>query len=328
MMPIQREMKTTGTALSANGVLMETTPGACGEMRDANALLGDAQGLLDRMGGDGYLLFRRLLEPEVVLEARREILLKYATVGEIDSIGHPLMDAVRSKHSAIDKVNLRAFTESLRTGLAYERVVLHPRLFEFLEHLLGGEVRSFDFRWPRLARPGEGCGFHYDGPYMNRGTDKIFTTWIPLGEVKREDGGLILLENSHKQESLLNTYAKRDADKEGISWLSTDPVKLRKKLGGRWLMTDFKPGDVLCFGMHMLHGAMDNRSPQGRCRLSSDTRYQLASEPFDERWNGPNSRHAHGEDKVFLPGLGQWNNKDFQDEWKRVDEHGRLVLPE
>ncbi|MEM8954797.1 MAG: phytanoyl-CoA dioxygenase family protein [Verrucomicrobiota bacterium] len=313
--------------LTANGNELDTSSEAFGELRASNDLLGDATALLSRINEEGYLLFRGLIDREEVLAARREILLKYATVGEIDSINHPLMDAIQSEDTAIDKVNLRAFSESVRTGVAYENVVLNRRLMSFLADLLGEDVRAFDFRWPRFVRPGEGCGFHYDGPYMNRGTHKIFTTWIPLGDVKREEGGLILLENSHRSEVLLDGYAKRDADKDKISWLGTDPVRLQKKLGGRWLGTDFEAGDVLCFGMHLLHGALDNRSATGRCRLSSDTRYQRASEPFDDRWNGE-SPEAHGRDKVFLPGLGQWNNRDFQDEWKRVDDRGRLVIVE
>ena len=95
--------------------------------------------------------------------------------------------------------------------------------------------------------------------------------------------------------------------------------------GTRWLTTNYKAGDVLCFAMDTVHAALDNHSPTNRCRLSSDSRYQLASEPLDERWNGPDPL-AHGRDKVFFPGLGSWNNKDFQDEWKSVDEHGRLVI--
>lgn len=320
-------MSPLSTTLTANGVSFEATAETCIEARVSNDLLDDPAALRQRLADDGYLFFRGLLARGTVLAARREILLKYATIGEVDSIHHPLMDAVRSNSSAVDKVNLRAFTESVRTGLAYEAVVLHPRLLGLLEELLQGEVRPFDFRWPRLARPGEGCGFHYDGPYMNRGTDKILTTWIPLGDISREEGALILLENSHQSETLLNTYAKRDADKEKITWLGLDPGKLQRSLGGRWLTTDYQAGDVMCFGMHMLHGALDNLSPAGRCRLSSDTRYQLASEPYDERWNGPNATAAHGDDKVFLPGLGKWNNLDFQDEWKRVDENGRLILP-
>ncbi len=311
--------------LFSNGIELDLSPERFGELRSSNELLDDAEGLRQRMADEGYLFFRSLIDPETVLEARREILLKYATVGEIDAISHPLMDAIQSEQTFIDKVNLRAFTESVRTGLAYQDVVLNDRLFAFLESLLGGAVRAYDFRWPRFVRPGEGCGFHYDGPYMNRGTDRVFTTWIPLGDVSREQGALIVLENSHKADELLDTYAQQDADKEKISWLSTDPIKLQERFGGRWLSTDFKAGDVLCFGMHMLHGALDNRSPVKRCRLTSDTRYQLASEPLDDRWNGKRPE-AHGYDKVFFPGLGQWNNIEFQDEWKRVDELGRLLL--
>ncbi|MCO5183629.1 MAG: phytanoyl-CoA dioxygenase family protein [Anaerolineae bacterium] len=312
--------------LYSNGVKMDLSPNKFGELRESNDILHDGAALRERMTQDGYLFFRELVDPNVVLTARREILLKYATVGEIDAINHDVMEAIQSEHTFVDKVNLRAFTESVRTGLAYENVVLSEAVIGYLERLLGSEVRPYDFRWPRFVRPGEGCGFHADGPYMNRGTDKVFTTWIPLGRVRREEGALIVLENSHANERLLNTYAKQDADKEKISWLSTNPLILQEQLGGRWLSTDFNPGDVLSFGMHTIHGALDNRSPIGRCRLTSDTRYQRADEPLDERWNGANPE-AHGYDKVFFPGLGSWNNIEFHDEWKPVDEWGRLVIP-
>jgi len=43
--------------------------------------------------------------------------------------------------------------------------------------------------------------------------------------------------------------------------------------------------------MATVHASLDNQST--RLRLSSDSRYQLASEPADERWIGPNPI-AHG----------------------------------
>ena len=43
------------------------------------------------------------------------------------------------------------------------------------------------------------------------------------------------------------------------------------------------------------------------------------------RWH-PLNQAAYVDYKVFLPGLGQWNNQDFQDEWKRVDAYGRLAI--
>ena len=78
--------------------------------------------------------------------------------------------------------------------------------------------------------------------------------------------------------------------------------------------------------MHTRPGAIDNGSTVGRCRLSSDSRYQRIDEPADPRWNGAQFE-GHGGSRVFYPGLGSWNNDDFQDEWKNVDEYGRIQIP-
>ena len=59
----------------------------------------------------------------------------------------------------------------------------------------------------------------------------------------------------------------------------------------RWLTTDYQLGDLLVFGMYTMHASMDNHT--NRLRLSTDTRYQLASEPVDERWIGEEPI-AHG----------------------------------
>jgi ectoine hydroxylase-related dioxygenase (phytanoyl-CoA dioxygenase family) len=118
-----------------------------------------------------------------------------------------------------------------------------------------------------------------------------------------------VLENSHKLDHIKNDYGQRDVDtycdddpnaEEYVTtgkqaWsgkLSDDPVQLREELGGRWLTADFRPGDVLIFTMFTLHASLDNQS-ENRLRLSTDTRYQLASDPVDERWVGEDPI-AHG----------------------------------
>jgi ectoine hydroxylase-related dioxygenase (phytanoyl-CoA dioxygenase family) len=314
--------------LSSNGIPLEIGPEALGELRDANSLLGDPEALRQRMADDGYLLLRGLVDRDKVLEARRELLLKYATVGEIDSINHPLMDGIQSQHTFVDSVNLIAFTESLRTGLAYTSVVEAPELLSFFEDFLGGPVHIWDFRWVRLMRPGEATGMHCDSPYATRGTKNVWSAWIPIGDLRREEGALMILEGSHKNEELRESYGNLDADRDKLGWLSTDPPALRRSLGGRWLTTDFRAGDVMVFSMYLVHGSLDNNSPEGRCRLSSDVRYQLVGDPLDERWNGDVTNPHGGSQKVFLPGRPRGNdNKEFGDEWKEVDELGRLAEP-
>ena len=311
------------TQLYSNGIELDMNDSAFGELVDSSDLLEDSSALQRRISEDGYLFLRGFLDASIVRAAREEILVKYAIIGEIDA-GYPVDDAVYTASNALFDINLRAFARSLRDGAAYKRVVLNDKVLQLHKRLLGGDVRAFDFRWPRLARPGEGCGVHCDGPYLTRGTDRIYSSWIPLGEISSVEGGLMILENGPKHDDLLRRYLSMDADRDHLEWLG-DPRAVQEKFGTRWLTADYRAGDVLCFGISTVHAALDNHSPTNKCRLSSDSRYQLASEPLDERWNGPNPE-AHGPDKVFFPGLGSWNNRDFQDEWKTVDERGRLVL--
>jgi ectoine hydroxylase-related dioxygenase (phytanoyl-CoA dioxygenase family) len=283
---------------TSNGLELDMRPEAFGELRDASALLGDAEALRGRMAEDGYLLLRGALDREVVLAARRELCEKLAAVGEIDT-SRPVTEAIFSGKTARGEIDVQAFRKDLRTGHAVRALCHQGKVIRFHERFLGGEVRSFDFIWIRTVRPGGATGPHYDVVYMGRGTHNLFTTWIPIGDVPRIEGSLLILENSHRVEELRSTYGTFDVDRETENspyhggWFSKSPVEVRERFGGRWLTTDFQAGDMLVFTMFTMHCSLDNRSPENRIRLTSDSRYQLASEPADERWVGDDPM-AHG----------------------------------
>jgi ectoine hydroxylase-related dioxygenase (phytanoyl-CoA dioxygenase family) len=137
---------------------------------------------------------------------------------------------------------------------------------------------------------------------MGRGTHRLYTAWVPYGEVPLEVGGLMILEKSHLQAERIKNYLESDVDTSCTNipghdgWkhggqLTNNPRSLRQKFGGRWLTSEFSPGDLLTFRMDTIHGSIDNTTQ--RIRLSTDTRYQRADEPVDERWVGENPI-AHG----------------------------------
>ena len=75
--------------------------------------------------------------------------------------------------------------------------------------------------------------------------------------------------------------------------LSEDPADLQRQLGLPWSTAEYRAGDLLTFSIQTVHCSLDNHSD--RIRLSSDSRYQLASDPIDERWIG-DEPIGHGPD--------------------------------
>jgi hypothetical protein len=225
-----------------------------------------------------------------------------AAAGALDPRRDP-MEAVAAPSGARSNFS----PEHTARNAALETVLYAGRMMEFYTRLLGGEVRHYDFTWLRTMGRGPSTKPHCDVVYMGRGTRRLCTAWTPLGDLPPEMGGLIVLEGSHRRADKLAPYLERDVDayctnradapliesgaKQWQDWdgsLTKNPVSLREKLGGRWLTAagGFRAGDLLTFGMATVHGAIDNQT--NRIRISSDSRYQLASEAIDDRWVGKN----------------------------------------
>jgi len=268
-----------------------------GMLKSTDTASSSASQLRASIAEDGYLFLRGYLDRAEVLAARRHILQQLHAEGQLDPSA-PLMHAVPQPDTKL------FFKPELaqKNNPPLQRLLYDPqgRLMQFFATFLGGEVRHFDFTWLRCLSPGPGTPSHCDIVYMGRGTRQLYTAWVPLGDVDFELGGLMILEDSHRHPSLKHSYGQRDVDTycsnrlddpartaNGLNgWLSENPNKIRQSLGGRWLTSQYETGDVVIFCMDIVHGGMDNRS--NRLRISSDSRYQLASEPVDERWIGEN----------------------------------------
>jgi len=284
--------------MSSLGHPLETDEHSFGQLEDSSALRNDPQALHARMEEHGYLYLRGFFSREIILEARRALLETLAADGIFEP-GEPLMDGILKK-GCHPKFNTTAW----RNQPAIERVVFGPEVREFYTALLSGTIRHFDYVWLRTMGCGHGTAPHCDIVYMGRGTHRLYTAWIPYGEVPLEVGGLMILEKSHLQAGRIRTYLESDVDtycsnvKGRDGWkhggqLSNNPRSLREKFGGRWLTSEFQPGDLLTFRMDTIHGSIDNTTL--RIRLSTDTRYQRSDEPVDERWVGANPI-GHGPD--------------------------------
>lgn len=68
------------------------------------------------------------------------------------------------------------------------------------------------------------------------------------------------------------------------AWITADLPSLAVEHRTRWLLADYAAGDVVVHSAHLIHAATDNMATDGAMRLSTDIRYQRASDPIDWRW--------------------------------------------
>ena len=254
------------------------------DLRESNDILDKPSALKERIAEDGYLLIRELHDNDTVLSARRKILEKLAEKDMLAS-GTSLMDGVFNPNyseptttGAMGNIELAQLPE-------FKAVVEGAPIMNFFKHFLGGEARTFDFKWLRTAGPGSGSPIHYDIVFMGRGTQSLYSCWTPFGDVSLDMGPIVFCIGSNRFDKVRETYGQSDVDRDLIQGhFSDNPLQVVEKFGGHWATTTFSAGDVIIFSMFLMHASLVNTSD--KIRITADTRYQLASEAIDERWIG------------------------------------------
>ncbi len=279
------------------------------DMRDSNDILDNPDALRHRIADDGYLLIRGLHDKETVLTARHQILEKLDEKGML-APDTPLMKGIFNPEYPEPTSTGSMGNIDLTHLPGFKAVVEGEPIMRFFQLLLGGAARTFDFKWLRTAGPGSGSPIHYDIVFMGRGTKDLYSCWTPFGDVSLDMGPIVFCLGSNRFDKVRETYGESDVDRDLIEGhFSDDPREVINKFGGRWTTTTFSAGDVIIFSMYLMHASLVNTS--NRIRITADTRYQLASEPIDERWIGkkPKGHYAWKQKDVTIEPLEESRRK-------------------
>ena len=250
-------------------------------LRDANDLIDDMDAIHRRMDEDGYLLIRGLQNTEKVKAARQVVLDNLKANYQLD-LDQPADIGVAAPGK---KGRFLGGAKQVTHTPEFLSVVESPEIMKFFEGFLDGPVLTYDYKWLRAVGPGDNTGAHYDVVYMGRGTKSLYTVWTPLGEVSYDMGPLVILVGSHQFDAVKETYGKMDVDRDHVTGhFTNEPIDMVNQYGGQWQTSEFHPGDVIIMGIYTMHGSLNNLT--NRYRISTDTRYQLETEPVDERWIG------------------------------------------
>jgi len=249
-----------------------------------------------RFATEAYICVPEFFSEEDVVAVRRSVFDTLATTGEIRGAPEEgIYTGSSQRRECID--NLDQFWRDISEDWALRRVTHSRALHEFCDILLEEPSIAHDFVFLRVSNYGRKTLVHSDHGFFTRSTDNVITAWIAFGEIPLQMGPLFILENSHKhprvQESIRDFDVARDSDRKA-SWSET-PLEIARQFSCRVLTRHMRPGDLVVFGMKILHGSLDNVDPDQHIRLTCDVRYQAGSESRDPRYFGPNPGGTMGQ---------------------------------
>lgn len=235
---------------------------------------------------DGFLVVRDLIPPAAVdeLRAHSDDLVagrlpeQRATVAERRDLDADtgttvqLLDAPPADLDDAERAQwfLRLHMLHRRLEL-HERYLLHPRILDVLEALIGPDVSALQSML-FLKPPGKpGQGWHQDSFYIPTHPDTLCAAWIAIDRCDEENGAMWFARGSHAEPIYpppTDTYGFSDqtmlADVTCVRGVS-DPDDTRNALtpiADRYehVLTACDPGDVVFFDGHVLHRSLANAS--------------------------------------------------------------------
>ena len=246
----------------------------------------DIAELKNRLNEDGYLCLRNFIPQKNVIAARKiiyENLKENGSFSNSSTFEYPISE--KGTFFLGGKKEITHHPDFLG-------MVEHPSCFNFFSRLFDEPARTYDYKWVRTV--GEhvaGTQAHMDVVYMGRGSKKLHSMWIPIGEVSRDNGPMVVLDKSHNHSNLQkirDTYGKMDVDRDLIKggWFTNNYTELSEMTKTNWLLGDYNPGDVVIINIYTFHGSL--RNELNKVRFTCDVRFQPASDVIDNRWIGEN----------------------------------------
>jgi hypothetical protein len=239
------------------------------ELKAANHLLGENEGLAEAFNEDGYLFFRGVLDAKAVARLRGVYLDTLREIGVVDPQsdepvwnGAPLDNFVERMKALTVKEPWKVFRDD-------------PEVARFLHESIGEDYIWLPLIVYRVTPPSPIVPadsnrrsrfkrVHQDG-HFNPGLE-FKVCWAPLVDIDEQVGGIAVAEGWHKKGYLHDTSAPAPMMFEISKSAIPDDA---------WVRTNFEPGDLLVLHAATPHTGITNQS--NRFRLSMDFRLSARS---------------------------------------------------
>jgi phytanoyl-CoA hydroxylase len=268
-----------------------------------------------RFHEQGFLIVRGLLSGDEVEELREhgyDLMYGRGAVAQVPGLEPPppgmSVEEIERRYLRIHMLHRHLEIE--------ERYLLHPRILDVLEALIGPDVMAMQTMYFIKAPGGAGQGYHQDSYYIPTYPDTLCGAWIAVDRADEENGCLWITTGSQHEP----IYPTEDRVRqnhanlgdltvvEHVSDMDTSRNTLSRiaaKYPGREVPAIVEPGDVIFFGGHILHRSHSNRS-KNRFRRALVCHY--ANARSFTMWGSPDRRSPSNHLQILARG---WTHLPF-----------------
>ncbi len=192
----------------------------------------------------------------------------------------------------------------------HERFLLHPRILDVLEALIGPDVMAMQTML-FLKPPGsDGQGYHQDSYYIPTLPDSLCGAWLAIDRADLDNGCMHFAVGSQHEPiypdagnrsghyplgelqdlAIIDHASDTDESRNGLT-----PIARRHEAS--WVAAPAEPGDVVFFGGHVVHWSYANRT-RDRFRRAFVGHY--ANARSFTQWGGGNGAHILARGRTHL----------------------------
>ncbi|MGH2388002.1 MAG: phytanoyl-CoA dioxygenase family protein [Chloroflexota bacterium] len=223
----------------------------------------------------GFLIIRGLVSPEDVAALRRHSEDLMHGKMEVPGLEPPPPGATPAE---LERRYLRIHMLH-RVLEIHERFLLHPRVLDVLEALIGPDVMAMQSMFFLKFPGGEGQGYHQDSYYIPTVPDTLCGAWLAVDRTDEENGCMWFTPGTQHEPVYPTEGRERQNHGDSLGDLpvvanvsNTDEsvntlARVAAKYPGQEVPAIMDPGDVAFFAGHVLHRSHRNRS-ESRFRRS------------------------------------------------------------
>ncbi len=281
------------------------------ELRVSNDAMNDPQELQRRIADEGYLFFKRLVNPDKLWELRREMMSMIQQVGWLVAGTDPMdgIADINMRYTEGDNEYSAGYAEVYKIE-NFHRAAHWPEYMDVISKMTGKPIMPHPQKIARIWFPKyteHTTPKHQDFVHFQGSFDNI-TCWAPIGDCPIELGGLAVIPESHKVNRVLDHHFSL-----GAGGLIVDETE-HDDVNAVWHSTDYEAGDALFFPALTIHQALPNYT-EDRLRLSLDNRYMVVGDNIAEHMLNPHDPSQLQWEDIYP----HWQSDDLKYYWKQYD---------